>query len=53
MPSKTKQRTLATRPLTKSEKVQLKGKGGSAPSPVKTLSNMYKGAKRAYNYLKS
>jgi len=53
MPSKTKKRTLATRPLTKSEKIQLKGKGGTAPSPVKTLSSMYKGAKKAYKYLTS
>tara|TARA_R100001460_G_scaffold84007_1_gene124985 strand:- start:2140 stop:2331 length:192 start_codon:yes stop_codon:yes gene_type:complete len=49
MPSKTKQSTAALRPMTKSEKLQMKGKQGSAPSPVKTLSNIYKGAKRLYN----
>ena len=51
MPSKTKQSTSALRPMTKSEKLQMKGKAGSAPSPVKTLSNIYKGAKRLYSTL--
>lgn len=56
MPSKTKQSTSssnigATRPMTKAEKLRMKGKQGSAPSPVKTLATIYKGAKRAYNYL--
>ena len=51
MPSNTKQSTSALRPMTKSEKLQMKGKQGSAPSPVKTLSTIYKGAKRAYSYL--
>ena len=37
------------RPMTKAEKLAMKGKQGSAPSPVKTLSTMYKGAKRLYN----
>ena len=49
MPSKTKQSTAALRPMTKSEKVALKGKAGSAPSPIKTLSKIYKGAKRLYS----
>tara|TARA_R110002153_G_scaffold149170_1_gene300628 strand:- start:313 stop:486 length:174 start_codon:yes stop_codon:yes gene_type:complete len=35
--------------MTKAEKLAMKGKQGSAPSPVKTLSTMYKGAKRLYN----
>jgi hypothetical protein len=51
MPSKTKQSTAALRPMTKSEKLKMKGKQGSAPSPVKTLATIYKGAKRAYSYL--
>ena len=37
--------------MTKSEKLAMKGTQGSAPSPVKTLSTMYKGAKRLYNKL--
>ena len=49
MASNTKQSTTALRPMTKSEKLKLKGTAGSAPSPVKTLSNIYKGAKRLYN----
>jgi hypothetical protein len=51
MPSNTKQSTTATRPLTKAEKLKLKGNAGSAPSPVKTLATIYKGAKRAYKKL--
>jgi len=51
MPSNTKQSTAALRPMTKSEKLAMKGNQGSAPSPVKTLSTMYKGAKRLYNKL--
>ena len=53
MPSKTKQSTTALRPMTKAEKLKMKGKKGSAPSPVKALSQMYKGAKKAYTYLHS
>jgi len=51
MPSNTKQSTTALRPMTKSEKLAMEGKKGSAPSPVKTLSTIYKGAKRAYDYV--
>lgn len=51
MPSNTKQSTVALRPMTKSEKLKMKGQQGTAPSAVKTLSTMYKGAKRAYNYV--
>jgi len=35
--------------MTKAEKLAMKGKKGSAPSPLKTLSTMYKGAKKLYN----
>lgn len=49
MPSNTKQSTTALRPMTKSEKLKMKGNQGSAPSPVKTLSTIYKGAKRLYS----
>ena len=51
MPSNTKQSTTALRPMTKSEKLAMKGNQGSAPSPVKTLSTIYKGAKRLYSKL--
>lgn len=49
MPSNTKQSTAALRPMTKAEKLAMKGRQGSAPSPIKTLSTMYKGAKRLTN----